>query len=194
MLRWSSIVLLVAFAACAPAHDRPRDSAVAHVTAPDDYLIDTTGIGPLHLDQTLDEARRVAPKASFTRSSDGDGAILVNVELAPDTTIVVYANETGADIEWSKRIESIETFKPAFHTADGIRVGSLIVDVEKILGPVSEIIQSEIEQREYVTFRNQPRRLQFRLDYTGVFAEGSRQTTRYSPGARIFSIAVNRYR
>lgn len=73
-----------------------------------------------------------------------------------------------------------------------MRVGSLIADVEKILGPVSEIILSEIESREYVRFRNQPPHMLFRLDYTGQFAEGSRRTTRYAPGAKIFSIAVQR--
>lgn len=98
------IILLLVFAACAPSGDHARDSAASHVASPtQDYLlIDTTGIGPIHLGQTLGDAQRTLPAASFKRTSDGDGAVLVAVDLGRDTTIVLYADESDPDkIDWS---------------------------------------------------------------------------------------------
>jgi hypothetical protein len=154
-------------------------------------VIDSGGIGPLRIGQTLDEARRALSGVEFSRTSDGDGVALVGVPLGGDTA-VVYADESDASaaLDWTKRIESIEVFGPVYRTAEGVRVGMPVADVEKIFGKVREILLSEIESRQYVTFEKQPRWLIFRLDYTGVFEGDSRKTTKYEPSAKIFSIEV----
>jgi hypothetical protein len=168
----------------------PPDTATVS-QAPGDYVIDAGGIGKIRLGHTLDEARRAVPNASFTRESDGEGVILVGVTVAPDTGMILYADEEDADsIEWAKRLQNIETFSPAFHTAEGVHPGSLVADVEHIYGKVKVILVSEIESRQYVVFEKQPRKMTFRLDYTGEFRDDSRTTTKYQSGAKILSIAV----
>jgi len=142
---------------------------------------------------TLDEARRVVPSAKFQRTSDGEGIALVEVVLAPGSSMIVWAHEDDPDapVDWSKTIRMIETFSPVFHTAEGAHPGSLVADVEKIYGKVREIAKSEIESREYIVFDKQPAGVTFRLNYTGVFPDSSRTTTEVGPGAMIQSIAVS---
>lgn len=159
------------------------------------YLVSTSAIGGIRLAMTLDEARRALPAAKFERTSDGDGAVLVEVGLAPDASVILYAEEDdpAAPIDWSKRIKAIETFSPAFHTAEGVHPGSLVMEVERVFGKVKEIAKSEIESREFIVFEKQPAGLTFRLDYTGIFSANSRNTTQFHSGARIHSIAVSSY-
>lgn len=142
---------------------------------------------------TLDEARRALTAASFARTSDGDGAALVEVTFGKDDSLILWAdeNEPAAPIDWSKKIVTIETFSAAFHTREGIHPGSLVRDAATLFGPVHEIIKSEIEGRQYITFERQPQALTFRLDYTGIFASGTRRTTRFEPDAKIWSIAIS---
>jgi hypothetical protein len=116
---------------------------------------------------TLDEARKALPSATFKRATDGDGAALVEVRFAPapTTAVLVWADEDDSDapIDWSKKIVTIETFSPAFHTAAGIHPGSSISEAEKAYGKTKAIKKSEIESREYITFARQPAHLTFRL-------------------------------
>jgi hypothetical protein len=108
----------------------------------------------------------------------------------------VWAEEDdpATPIDWSKRIVTIETFSAAFHTSEGIHPGSLVTDAARFFGPVRQIVKSEIEGREYITFARQPRALTFRLDYTGIFSPGLRHTTAFAPGAKIWSIALSSLR
>ena len=159
------------------------------------YRISASAMGRIRLEMTLDQARRLLPAAKFKRVSDGDGAALVEVTVKPDVSMILWADEDDPDtpIAWSKRIKTIETFSPAFHSVEGVHPGSLVTQVEKLFGKTKEITKSEIESREYIVFEKQPAYLTFRLDYTGIFATGSRKTTKFSPGAKIYSIAVSSY-
>ena len=155
-------------------------------------VISQSGIAPVRPGMTLREAKQAFPSAEFRRTSDGNGAALVSVSLGADEWMTLHAGEDDPDrpIDWAQRLSFIETFHAACKTVDGVHPGMRVADAEKKFGPTSEIIQSEIEAREYIRFRNQPAHLLFRLDYTGIFAEGSRSTTRFVPGAQIYSIAV----
>lgn len=191
---------MVVVAACAPrdAGERSETTAAGDTSArvaagrSDALLITPAGMGPVQLGMTLEDARRVLPTATFERTSDGDGVALVDVTLGADTTLVVYAGEDDRTqpVDWSRRIERIETFSPAFHTAEGVRPGALVRDVERLLGATREIMLSEIESREYIQFERQPAFVTFRLAYAGVFAEGARTTRQYDPRATILSIAI----
>ena len=116
----------------------------------------------------------------------------MTVTLPGGHQVVLFANEDDPDtsIDWTRRIAAIETFEPAFATAEGVRVGMLVNDVIARFGPVREIVKSEIESREYAAFERQPRALRFRIDSSGRFA-GSNRTTRYRADAKIFAIAVS---
>ena len=200
----TSVLIVTAAVACAPS-DAPvpaesatssqrvvGESAVAVGRVPSDYVISATSVGPIRLGMTLDEARRAAPAAVFQRASDGEGAALVEAALAPGATMMLWAGEDDADatVDWSKRIENIETFSPAFHTASGVHPGSLVADVERVYGGTRAITLSEIESRQYIEFESQPSWLRFRLDYTGIFQGEGRTTKEYSPGAKIHSLAI----
>jgi hypothetical protein len=162
----------------------------------DGHLITASAMGRAQLNMTLGEARRVLLTASFARASDGDGAALVEVVYGKDDSLVLWADEDdpATPIDWSRKIVTIETFSAAFHTREGVHPGSFVKDVVTLFGPVLEIVKSEIESRQYITFARQPEALTFRLDYTGVFASGARRTTRFEPDAKIWSIAISSLR
>jgi len=158
-----------------------------------DHLVTARAMGPVVVGMTLEEARRNLPSATFRRTSDGDGAALVEVVFRPGESLTLWAGEDDPDlpIDWARPIRTIEAFDPAFSTAEGIRVGLPLVLAERIWGPVREIVESEIEGRQFVTFARQPAAFDIRIDYSGVFAPGTRQTTRYRPDAKIMSIAIS---
>lgn len=123
------------------ANNRPAQSMV-EPTSIDTQLIWASGIGPIRMGITLDEARKTLSSAEFVRATDGDGTALVQVKLGDENLMTLYANELNRDapIDFSKKITYIETFSPSCHTENGIHPGSLVLDVEKILGPTKEII------------------------------------------------------
>ena len=166
---------------CAPAHN-------AGVL----YAITENGIGPVNLGMTLLEAKRAFPKAIFSRGSDGEGVALVNVSTKESQVMVLFAGEEDRNkpINWSKRISSIETFSSNCSTSLGVRPGGLVAEAEKQYGKVLKIVRSEIEARQFVELKNQPRGMIFRIDYSGIFAEGQSETLRYRPDAKIYSIAI----
>jgi hypothetical protein len=161
----------------------------------DARLVSESAIGAVRLEMTLAELRRALPGAKFKRTSDGDGAALVEVTFSRNESVVVSADEAdpAAPVAWSKAIKTIETFSPAFHTRAGVHPGSSVADVEKVYGKVARIELSEIESREFITFENQPAGLTFRLNYTGRFPPGMRTTTQFGPDAEIFSISISSY-
>jgi hypothetical protein len=173
-----------------------QDAARTTTTGTDPHLITASAMGQVRLRMTLDEARRALPVASFKRTSDGDGAALIEIAFGRDGSVSVWADEDdpAAPIDWSRRIVTIETFSAAFHTREGIHPGSLVTDAASVFGQVREIVKSEIESREYVTFARQPAWLTFRLDYTGIFSPGLRRTTSFAPGGKIWSIAISSLR
>ena len=133
-----------------------------------DRLITTKKVGPIRLGMTLAEARKAAPHATFKRTSDGDGAALVAITLAPNASMQVWADEDdpAKPIDWKKRIRSIETFSKAFRTAEGAHPGSLVRDLNRMYGATKAIEVTEIESRRYITFERHPAGFLFRLDET----------------------------
>jgi hypothetical protein len=203
-LEYVRILALVAFTfACTNADPKPGAAAEAPAetkppvaqssSEPDDHLISQGGVGRIRFGMTLDEARRALPTATFTRASDGDGLALVEVTLAEGESINVWADEAYPDsaIAWSNRIRWIETFSPAFHTAEGVHPGALVTDVEAVYGGTRSVEKSDIESREFISFESQPSYLTLRLDYTGLFPEGSQTTNEVRPGAKILSISMS---
>jgi hypothetical protein len=154
--------------------------------------ITENGIGPVKLGMTLLEAKQAFPNATFSRGSDGEGVALVNVITKETQVMVLFADEEDRNkpINWSKRISSIETFSSNCSTSLGVRPGGLVAEAEKQYGKVLKIIMSEIEARQFAEFKHQPRGMIFRIDYSGIFAEGQSETLRYRPDAKIYSIAL----
>jgi hypothetical protein len=142
---------------------------------------------------TLDEARKALPSSyRFARGADGEGVAWVDVMAGGHALMSLHAGEEDVDapIDWSRSIEGIESFSKATATGEGVRVGDLLDDAAKAYGPVTEIVESEIESRQFVEFARQPPDVVFRIDYSGDFPEGARHTTRYCPGARIYAMSA----
>src|SRR6266550_147911 len=135
---------------------REETAAAMSVSGAGD-VISESGVAGLRLGMTLDEARRALPAATFARTADGEGAALVEVTRAPNESLILWAGEEDPDapIDWSKEIKTIETFSAAFHTAEGVRAGALVTDVERVFGRTKEIVRSDIESREYIEFEMQ---------------------------------------
>lgn len=154
------------------------------------HLVTQSSIGPVQRGMSLMDAKGVMPHATFERTTDGDGVPLVAVRSGENELFILYAGEEDpeSEIAWSAKIRNIATFNAAYLTADGIHPGAAIADVERILGSVTSISQSEIESREYITFERQPPGLSFRLNYTGIFPDNSRETTKFQASAEIYAI------
>ena len=182
-----------------PALSTPAPPATAGLAVSNDAgdapcTVTAHAIGPLRLGMTLAAAQQAMPKARFNRTSDGEGVALVDVAIGGESLAVAYAGEEDAEkpLDTTRVLEHLETFSATCATLEGIRPGSTVEEAEAAYGPLLAIRRSEIESREYVEFARQPPGLQFRLDYSGEFAEGRSESTRHAPGARIFSIAVSR--
>ena len=207
--RNATLCSLLFVAACAEPRARaqvgdsapPADTAAA-TAAPDTptvatpspaaYLITPTSMGGIALGATPGDIRRSMPAAHFERDFDAEGIALIALTLSPGATLILWTDEDpgAADIDWSRPIRMIETTSPAFATPEGIHAGTRVADVVPHYGPVREVIESEIESRQYITFERQPSHLTFRLDYSGVFAPGARTTKTVAPDGAIHSIAI----
>jgi hypothetical protein len=172
-------------------------SEASEVSGPTSFypecLITRTSIGGIAKGMKLSDIARIIPKATLTRSSDGDGAALVSVMFNGSELMSVYAREEDPDsiVDLSKRVDSIETFNSICKTASGIGPGTPTSKAEKAFGPVVEIVESEIESRQYITFKRQPAELTFRIDYTGIFCPKSHTSKKYSPDSKIQSVAIH---
>ncbi len=160
---------------------------------PDSLLILPGRIGRIELGMTIAQARGAIPSATFERTSDGEGAALVAVTLGHGEALTLFAGEgdPAAPIDESKRIEFIEAHGPAFRTPEDIHPGALIPDVERTYGRTVRIVRSEIESRQFIEFEHSPLAYIYRLNEKGAFPEGSRETTKYGPGAAIHSISIS---
>ena len=194
-------ILLLAIACVACRGEEAREHTAGStgsgslrvVSIPNSQLISESGIGPIKLGVSLDSAKKIEPQLAFSRTSDGEGVALVLVTIGPDSLIAYLGEEDpSAPVNTSKPVRSLETMSPNYYAEQGVHAGSLVTDVEKVYGPTKDIFKSEIESREFITFASQPPKLQLRLDSgTGIFAPDSTTTTRFTPGARIFSISVS---
>jgi hypothetical protein len=153
------------------------------------------GIGPARPGMTLLQVKHALPGSRFTRQADGDGAVSVLVTLRGDDAALLelYASdveETGP-MPWRKTVAAVASSHPRCRTADGVRPGMRVADAERVFGRVTEIVRSELEAREFATFRRQPAGYLIQLDWGGgVFGPHARRTAAYARTARILSISI----
>lgn len=161
-------------------------------TAP---LITGSGIGAVRLGMTLAELEKEFPRAVITPVEDGDGVTWYLFSTGADDTLFLYVGDWDsiASNMRGRGIETIETFSPRYALGSGVRVGALISDAEKKIGRIKNISVSEIEGRQYIEFDGQPEGVSFRIDYTGIFPEGSRETLKYEDTGKIYSITTSLY-
>lgn len=173
----------------------PAEQGGNEGTGNSEFLITASSAGPVALGMTINEARDAMPGATFERSSDGEGIAYVAVVENGETLMELHTGEYDPDtpINGDAKIEFLQVWSPRFQTADGIGAGTPVSVADAAFGGVAEIIMSEIESREYATFREQPSGLHFRLtneNNTAGDYQGDNITNRYLPGASIFVIEV----
>ena len=161
-------------------------------------LVQAGGIGGIRLGQTPAQVKQQFPRARFERADDVEGIGYVAITLPGNTKI--YAYQEGevptikSPINQNAKINVLETPSPACHTASGLRPGMSLQEAAGRLGQVKEIMQSEIEAREFATFRRQPAWLTIRVENAGRYRPGQeslpRRTTRYRPNGKIFSLSI----
>lgn len=159
-------------------------------------LITANSAGGIKLWMSVVEAKDAMPGATFKRVSDGEGIALISVLVDGKEQLCLYAGEEDPEsaIDMNATIESIQVTEDSYATAEGVKVGMPAAEVETKFGKVKEVMISEIEGREYVTFSNQPPGLFIQLwseaGTAGVYADGETTTAKLSEGAKIHSINV----
>lgn len=156
-------------------------------------LITANSAGKVKLGMTIGEVRKAVAPMKLSRTSDGEGVAMISVKQGKTEVMTIYAGEEDRDaaIDDTARVEQIWVWGKAYKTVTGVYPGMPVLQAEKILGPVKEIIRTEIESREFAEFADQPNGIHFRLNSgDGDFPAGSSTTTKYTPTARIFSINV----
>lgn len=167
------------------------------------YLITSNSVGGIKLGMTVAQARKAMPGFRLKRTSDGDGQALIEVSKGGKETMTVYAGEDDPDarINENAKIEHIKVWDSRYRTVDGIHPKMLVKEVERKLGKVKEVFMSEIESREYATFRKKTKGLMFRIDVNtegkylsaGIYPKGNRRGSRCVPTAFIIGIEVSDY-
>jgi hypothetical protein len=153
--------------------------------------ITSDGAGGVRLGMSVWEAMKSLKGCHFNRTSDGEGVALVGVTCHGKRVMSLYSGEVNSDaaIDPKAKIEFIEVWDGRFSTKDGIRVGIPVREVERRIGKVKEIVLTEIESREFVTFSRQPKNTHFRI-YGGIYPARARSTTKYAKGTNLFSIQI----
>lgn len=147
--------------------------------------------GSIKIGMSIAEAQEALKGADFKRSADGEGVALVTVSIEDKVILRLIAGEENgeAGVNGKAVIQFIDVMDPDFKTTQGLHAGMSLEDVEKIYGKARELVTSELEAREYVTFRNQPSGLFLRLSNTngtaGIYKAGEMVTAIYRPGSEI---------
>ena len=160
-------------------------------------LIQKDSIAGIKLGQNLKQVKHKFPKAKRERESDPEGVAYVAITLSKDVMVITHQDgddDPDAPIKLHKKIDSLETYSPACHTASGVHPGMKIKDAEAKLGKVKKIIMSAIESREYAIFTRHPQHFEFRMEMgTGIYpgkGGAPNQTRRYRKTGLIEGISV----
>ncbi len=155
--------------------------------------ITSDSIAKIKLNTRLNQIKTIYPSVKLTRTSDGDGAALVLVTVNKQELAIIYANEDDPDapIDRSNKIEAIETFNSACKSRLHISPRTTVKKAASLLGGIENIMLSEIESRQYIKFKEQPKNLIYRIDYCGNFKNDARDTKKYLQGCKILSIGVS---
>jgi len=189
------MVVLLCMVASAWAGKKKESARMPSKAVP--CLVTSKGIMGLAPGMTLREARRRLPDCHFVRVTDVDGTVLVAVRRGDEELVLMHTDKRGNPqvpalrkrINWNARIKGMETFHETCRMENGLHPGTPLPEVEERWGKVTEIVQSDIESREYATFPRMPHGIVIRVDYCGVFEEG-RTTDRYRAGGKIQAIGV----
>jgi hypothetical protein len=138
------------------------------------------------------------PKQKFSRTTDGEGLALIEVKNGQALEMVIYAGEDNSErpINEQAKVQAVSVFGKEYRTTEGVHPGMPLTEVEKKYGKLTEIVMSEIEQREYAEFSKKPASLLLKvglpeIGVAGKYAEGKRKTKTYDPLAVVTDIEIS---
>lgn len=154
----------------------------------DRHLITGMSAGPVQLGMTLNDVLTVLPEATNENGQDGEGISWVDIRMHDETIMSLLLDEND------HTVSLIRVFSPDFATEQDVHVGENLQSVADKLGGLNEIQSTEIEAREFATFKNSPQGVEFQVvggdGSAGVYANSETITTIASPTATIQSIWV----
>jgi len=160
------------------------------------YEMTPTSAAGVRLGMTAEDARKVLPSASFSKTQDGEGIDYLTVESEGKVLMRMLLGEGHPEAfnDPKARITSMQVISPLFATADGLHVGMSGAELSKRYGPLEEIYLSEIETREYARFSKHPRGVVLRMrgenGTAGVYPDGKTFTKKLKAGARVTGIEI----
>jgi hypothetical protein len=103
----------------------------------------------------------------------------------------IYGDEEG--VKDNSKIEDFRVYDPTCRTADGVHVGLLISEVEKIYGRVTRMLVTDTDKLEEAEFEKQPDWIQIEVGHgeAGVYPKGKRCSKQYVPTAHVISVWVS---
>lgn len=170
----------------------------------DSVLISSQGIGEVRLGMTFAELRKSLLSKSGKITFEVNSPFMVNwnaIAVNRDGETLYYilfpANNNFSD---SSKIEYVLTENSDYRTDKGVGVGMKIEDVESRLGKATLTYNTSNEQREYVTFTNQPKNIGFRAstspqDFAGIYKPPQKEyneTNQFREDASIKSVLVGK--
>ncbi|MDD5391918.1 MAG: hypothetical protein PHE17_02740 [Thiothrix sp.] len=169
---------------------KPTASASPTQTAPDagsKFAITSNAAGLVQLGMSLDDVLAALPDATTKTEQGGDGIEWTNIELKGKAVMSVLLNEDHT-------VSLIRVFSPQFTTEQGVTVGENLQSAADKLGGLNEIQSTEIESREFATFKNASPSMEFQVigkdGSAGVYNNNETTTAVASPSATIHSIWI----
>jgi hypothetical protein len=161
-------------------------------------LITSKAMGPFTLGMSVGDVPKALPGLKLETGEDGDGLESLDFMIQNQALLSAYVGDSTPSsplTDPTRKVEAMETFMPHPATQDGVRVGMRLKDVERIWGPVTKIVWTEIESREFVTFARSPKWLVMRT-YGGIYPGGdqTKPTRKYEPDATLHSLAISSHR
>lgn len=179
------LVLALLLGGCDESQQAAQQPPMQNATP---YLITGTSAGPVQLGMNMNEVLIALPEATSENSPDGEGINWVGIKMHDETIMSLLLDESD------HTVSLIRVFSPEFATEQGVRVGENLQSVVEKLNGLNEIQSTEIESREFATFRNSPQSMEFQVvggdGSAGVYSNNETITTIASPSATIHSIWI----
>lgn len=183
----SILTLLLLLGGCDQGEQTTQQTPAAQSTS-NRYLITGMSAGPVQLGMNMNEVLIALPEATSDSAQDGEGINWVDIKMHDETVMSLLLDEND------HTVSLIRVFSPEYATDLGVHVGENLQSVADKLGGLNEIQSTEIESREFATFKNSPSGVEFQVvggDGTaGVYSNSETISTIASPTATIQSIWI----
>lgn len=163
---------------------------VSHAVKPgkgSNTLITPNGAGVVTLGMAMKDVQTALPETTSKTEKDGEGIEWINIESKDGILMSLLLNEEHT-------VSLIRIFSPQYHTQQGVSVGENLQSAADKFGGLTEIQSTEIESREFATFKNAPEHMEFQVigkDGTaGVYSNDETSTVIAAPSASVHSIWV----